>query len=776
VNGVVQGVGFRPFVYTLAIRYALTGWVRNTSAGVDIEVAGDESALNEFTRAITAEAPALSRIESVVSEVVADNGGYARFEIRHSQDVEGAYQPISPDVAICDDCLCEVFDPSDRRYRYAFTNCTNCGPRFTIIQDIPYDRPKTTMAPFEMCPECQAEYDDPLDRRFHAQPNACPVCGPQLELLPSPDQDVPPEWDDLPEDEIDAARDLLRQGRIVAIKGLGGFHLACDATNPAAVRELRRRKGRIAKPFALMVPDLETAMRFCEVSFAVAQALAAGERPVVLLPQRPNDASHADETVTIAGDVAPGLREWGVMLPYTPLHYLLLEPAPDFPPALVMTSGNYSEEPIAIENTDALDHLGPLADAFLLHNRDIHIRCDDSVVRVVGNQVMPLRRSRGYAPYPVPLPFESPPLLAAGAELKNTFCLARDRYAFMSQHVGDLANYDALLSYEHSIEHMVRLFRVEPQIIAHDAHPDYMATRYALDCAQASGLPHIAVQHHHAHLASCLAEHKLPPDAPAIGVIFDGTGLGPDGAIWGGEILIGGYAEYQRFAHLRYLPLPGGDTATLRPYRTALAHLWSAGIAWEHDLPPVQSADNQEQGIIRQQLEKRLNAPLTSSMGRLFDAVAALTGILQVVTYEAQAAIWLEAQSDPGETASYAFEIVRQDGDSAPRLIDPGPALRALVADYRNGVPAPRIAARFHNGVADMIRDICQVARDATGIKSVVLSGGVFQNATLHRLTVPRLEAAGFAVYTHRLVPPNDGGLALGQAAIAAYHIVTRGS
>ncbi len=770
VSGVVQGVGFRPFIYGLAIRYGLAGWVRNTSAGVDIEVTGEPSLLDDFTRAITAEAPPLSRIESVTCEaILVDGSGYTRFEIRHSAAIEGQYQPISPDVATCDDCLAELRDPSDRRYHYAFTNCTNCGPRFTIIQDIPYDRPKTTMAEFEMCPDCLREYDDPLNRRFHAQPNACPVCGPHLELLPSPDQPVPPQWDDLPEDEIAAARELICAGYIVAIKGIGGYHLACDATNPAAVQELRRRKGRAAKPFAVMLPDLETVMKFCEVSFAAAQALAARERPVVLVPLKPG--------VALADDVVPNLRELGVMLPYTPLHHLLLESAPGFPPALVMTSGNYSEEPIATDNADALKRLGPLADAFLVHNRDIYIRCDDSVIRAVNGGIMPLRRSRGYAPYPVPLPFVSPPLLATGAELKNTFCLARDKNAFMSQHIGDLANYDALRSYEHSIDHMIRLFRVEPEAIAHDAHPDYMATRYALEYAESRGLPHIAVQHHHAHLASCLAEHKLPADEPAIGVIFDGTGLGPDGAIWGGEILIGGYADYQRFAHLRYIPLPGGDAATLRPYRTALAYLWAAGIAWEADLPPVAAAGDQERTVIRQQLEKHLNAPDTSSMGRLFDAVAALMGVLQEVTYEAQGAIWLEAQTDPDESGAYPFNITSPVGalraalNGGVRELDPAPMLRALLNDFRSGVPVPRMAARFHNGLADLIRDICLIAHEVTGIKTVVLSGGVFQNSTLHLLTVPRLESSGLTVYTHQLVPPNDGGLALGQAAIAAYKI-----
>jgi hydrogenase maturation protein HypF len=756
ITGVVQGVGFRPFIYGLAQRHNLTGWVRNTSAGVDIEVSGSPKALDAFTHAITAEAPPLSRIASLDVQPVQANGDYDRFEIRHSAAQEGAYQPISPDVATCGDCLNEVFDPDDRRYRYPFTNCTNCGPRFTIIQDIPYDRPKTTMEPFAMCPDCQAEYDDPLDRRFHAQPNACPVCGPHLELIPSPDQPVPAGWDDLPADAIDAVRDLLQAGYIVAIKGLGGFHLACDATNPDAVQTLRTRKGRAHKPFAVMMSDLDTAVKICEVSYAAAQALNGFERPIALLPLKPE--------TPISDKVAPGLKELGVMLPYTPLHHLLLEPGDGFPPALVMTSGNYSEEPIATDNQEAIERLGPLVDALLLHNREIHIRCDDSVVRPVETRILPLRRSRGYAPYPIPLPFEAPPMLATGAELKNTFCLTHDRSAFMSQHIGDLANYDALRSYQHSIEHLERLFRVSPELIAHDMHPDYIATRYA----QGRPEPKVAIQHHHAHLASGMAEHGLPPGEPVIGVIFDGTGLGTDNAIWGGEILLGDYANYTRFAHLRYIPLPGGDAATLRPYRTALAHLWRAGLDWRDDLPPVQAASHEERTIVRQQLEKDLNAPLTSSMGRLFDAVAALVGILQEVTYEAQAAIWLEAQVDPDERELYAFDIQTQT-DTAPLQFDAAPVMQMILDDLAAGVPTPIIAARFHNSVAALIRDLCTIARQAVGTDKVVLSGGVFQNQTLHHKTLPLLQQADFTVYTHELVPPNDGGLALGQAAIAAY-------
>ena len=753
VSGVVQGVGFRPFIYGLARRYALTGWVMNTSSGVEIEVQGGDGALDAFTRAITAEAPPLSRVERVTVRSAQANGA-ATFEIRHSAAQAGAYQPVSPNVATCDDCLAEVFDPSNRRYRYAFTNCTNCGPRFTIIQDIPYDRPATTMAGFEMCPDCRAEYENPLDRRFHAQPIACPVCGPKLAIAPSAAHPLA-EWDDLPADPIEAARALIRRCHIVAVKGLGGYHLACDATHPDAVRLLRQRKGRAAKPFAVMAADLDTARALCELDAAAEQALTVRERPIVLLPWRAGSP--------IAPEVAPGLRELGVMLPYTPLHALLLEPAADFPPALVMTSGNFSEEPIATDDEDALRRLAPLCDAFLLHNRPIHIRCDDSVVQPVSGAIVPLRRSRGYAPYPVPLPFDAPPLLATGAEMKNTFCVARDRSAFMSQHIGELGSYDARRSYERSVEHLSRLYRVEPQIVAHDAHPDYAATRYAMSRPE----PKIAVQHHHAHLASCLAEHGIPPGEPAIGVIFDGTGLGPDGAIWGGEVLVGSYDGYERFAHLRYVPLPGGDAATLRPYRAALAHLWAAGIAWDDDLAPASALTDQERTVLAQQLARRVNAPDTSSMGRLFDAAASLAGVLHEVTYEAQAAIWLESQADQDKRAAYPFDITRRP-HGGPYQIDPAPALRALIADRRAGVSIPAMAARFHNGVAALIRDGCVLAREHTGLNTVALSGGVFQNKRLLAGAVPLLQAAGFTVLTHALVPANDGGLALGQAAIAA--------
>jgi len=752
ITGIVQGVGFRPFVYGLARRYGLTGWVCNTSSGVDIEADGPAGALADFAAALRDELPPLARIDRFDAAPRPANG-YTAFDIRASQAEPGAFQPIPPDVAVCADCLRELFDPADRRYRYPFINCTNCGPRFTIIRDIPYDRPLTTMAGFPLCPDCAAEYADPLDRRFHAQPVACPVCGPRLWL------ERPGEAGELAagDDAIAMTRALLGDGAIVAVKGLGGFHLACDATNAAAVAELRRRKLRVGKPFAVMLPDLAAARRACEMSAAEEALLLSPARPIVVARRRAGSA--------IAAEIAPGQATIGIMLPYTPLHHLLLERAPGFPEALVMTSGNLSEEPIAFTNAAAGERLAGLADAFLLHNRDIYIRCDDSVSRVVpgSGAAVPLRRSRGYTPYPVRLPRPASPLLATGAELKNTFCLTRGDYAFLSHHIGDLENYETLVAFEEGVAHMERLFRVRPEALAYDLHPDYLATRYALERAAREGLPAVGVQHHHAHIAAGMAEHALPPDARVIGVAFDGTGYGDDGAIWGGEFLLAGYGDYERAAHLRYTPLPGGDRAVREPWRVALAWLATAGLPWDDDLPPVAHARAVRPdgpAALAQQIAHGINSPPASSMGRLFDAAAALAGMRQAVTYEAQAAIEFEAACDSDETAAYPF-------DYANGIIDPAPLWAALLADRRAGLPLPRLAARFHNGVAHMTRDVCRRLRAAHGLDQVVLSGGVWQNMTLLRATLALLAAGGFTVYTHRLVPPNDGGLALGQAAVA---------
>jgi len=774
VKGIVQGVGFRPFVYGLAKRYGLAGWVRNTSAGVDIEVDGRPDALAAFVEALKREAPPLAHIDGVeATERPAD--GFTTFEIVKSQPLAGAFQPISPDVAICADCLRELFDPADRRYRYPFINCTNCGPRFTIIEDVPYDRPLTTMSPFPMCEACATEYDDPLDRRFHAQPVACPTCGPHvwLEASPGAKGGTAPRLER--EAAVRDARRLLVDGRIVAIKGLGGFHLACDATNEAAVRELRERKRRVEKPLAMMMADAATVRDHCYVDEAAEQLLASAARPIVILHRR------RESPVSTA--VAPRQDTLGIMLPYTPLHYLLLEPAGEgegaAPTALVMTSGNVSEEPIAYRNEEALERLAPLADAFLLHNRAIHVRCDDSVVRSLPRQEEAadgdpapylLRRSRGYAPNPLPLPWAAPPLLAAGAELKNAFCLTRERYAFLSQHVGDLENYETLHAFEEGVGHFERLFRVRPEALAYDLHPDYLATRYALARAEREGLPAIGVQHHHAHIAACMADNGLSGERPVIGVSFDGTGYGDDGAIWGGEFLVADYGGYERVAHLAYVPLAGGDLAVREPWRMALAWLRQSGRPWDEALPPTRYAAELSRekgqdalGILERQLATGLNAPPTSSMGRLFDAVAALAGVRQAVTYEAQAAIELEALARirEGERGAYPFTI--EIG-----VVDPRPLIAAVAEDVKAGADRGVIAARFHNGVAQMVADVCRHLRNAFGLSEVALSGGVWQNAILLRQTMALLRTHDFTVYVHRQAPANDGGLALGQAAVAA--------
>jgi hydrogenase maturation protein HypF len=777
ITGIVQGVGFRPFVYELAKKLDLKGWVRNTSAGVDIELDGTQDVLDEIVRALNEDAPPLARIDSIEANRCPPNG-FTTFEIVHSEPIPGAFIPISPDVSICEDCLDEMLDPADRRYLYPFINCTNCGPRFTIINDIPYDRPKTTMAPFKMCPACQIEYEDPVNRRFHAQPVACPDCGPQVTLESQNAETLERA------DAICETQNLLAQGKILAIKGLGGFHLACDATNPETVSELRQRKLRVDKPFALMMPDIETVERYCYINETERELLLSRERPIVLLYRKPD--------TNIAPATAPGQKTLGVMLPYTPLHYLLFtngkpltsdqldqSPVPNFPSALIMTSGNLSEEPIAYTNKEARERLSPLADAFLMHNREIRTRCDDSVYRVITEQwtgdsekdyplptaPYPLRRSRGYAPNPIKLPWEAPQILATGPELKNTFCITKDHYAFLSHHIGDMENYETLQSFEDGIEHLERLFRFEPEAIVCDMHPNYLATRYAIERAESTDLPIYQIQHHHAHIAACMADNGLRGDKPLIGISFDGTGYGDDveienqGAIWGGEFLLADYNGYQRYAHLDYCPLPGGDAATRNPARVALAHLWQAGIDWDEDLPAVQFLCGDDMTLLRSMLENNINCPLTSSIGRLFDAVAALTGVRGEVNYEAQAAIEFEALADPHEEGAYPFEI-------SGGTLKTSPMLQAMIKDIRLGESIPTISTRFHNGLAKIILEICIQMRSEYSVTEVALSGGVWQNMFLLKKTIQILEQMSFKVYFHQQVPTNDGGLALGQAAI----------
>ncbi len=747
VRGIVQGVGFRPFIFTLAESLNLTGWVKNTSSGVEMEVNGMDLALEDFIRVIRENPPPLARIDDLRSEPVEPNG-YLSFTILESQTEEGAYLPVSPDTGICCDCQRELFDPANRRFRYPFINCTNCGPRFSIVRDIPYDRKNTTMDGFQMCPECQAEYENPRDRRFHAQPIACPVCGPQIRF------EVNGEIIASCEEALQQAREWLKTGKILAVKGLGGFHLACDAQNAKAVKELRRRKKRSDKPFALMAFDLTTIEKNSTVTPAEAALLNSYQSPVVLLERKPESE--------IAVETAPGQSTLGFMLPYTPLHLLLLEPDNGFPPVLVMTSGNLSEEPIAYRDEESRERLHSLADAFLLHDRPIHMRVDDSVARIVSNQAFFTRRSRGWAPDPLALPVDAPPMLATGPELKNTFCLARDRYAFLSHHIGDMENYETLRSFEEGIAHFERLFRVKPEQIACDMHPNYLATRYAHQRAQAESLPLVEVQHHHAHMAACLADNAWTSGEAVIGLSFDGTGYGTDGAVWGGEALVGGYAGYERRFHLAYVPMPGSDAAIRKPTRMALAHLWSAGIDWEPDLPPVQELCAQDRTILKAQLERQINSPLTSSMGRFFDAASALIGVRQAATYEGQAAIEMEALADPAETGYYSCEII---GD----CIQPDMLWHALISDWRAGVPVSRLAARFHNSVTRMAVEMCRLIREASGIQVAALSGGVWQNRFLLERTTTALKKDGFRVLIHRQLPPNDGCIALGQVLVGIH-------
>jgi hydrogenase maturation protein HypF len=761
VNGVVQGVGFRPFVYGLATRLELAGWVCNTSAGVEILVTGQAARLQEFVTALSAEKPPLARIDGLQVET-AEPAASPGFEIRASESIQGAFQPIPPDIALCADCERELFDPNDRRYLYAFTNCTNCGPRFTIVRDLPYDRPQTTMERFELCPACAAEYGNPLDRRFHAQPVACPRCGPRLWLMRKGRVALT-----LDRAGILEARRLLRMGQIVAVKGLGGFHLACDAANPDAVDELRFRKGRVDKPFAVMAADLRTVESLCELDDAERALLSGREKPIVLVRKR--------KYAPLAASVAPGLDSVGVMLPYTPLHHLLLdqrdpylshEPAPT---VLVMTSGNFSEEPIATQNEDAMTRLAPLADAFLVHERDIHVRCDDSVVRVDDgpsttdhgpSSIVHLRRSRGYAPYPVNLPFDVQPTLAVGGDLKNTFCLTRGRYAFLSHHIGDMENVETERSFEQGLDHLSRLFRVQPELVACDLHPNYFSTQFALNMPQKK----IGVQHHHAHIAACMADNGLE-NRKVIGLAFDGTGYGTDGAIWGGEVLIADYTGFERAAHLEVLPLPGGDAAVRNPWRIAAGYAQALGLDIA-GLPFLAQIDPQAVRVLHAQVEKRLNTVDTSSMGRLFDAVAALAGVRNEVTYEAQAAIELEVLSRPhlARAEPYPFALEESGGRILLGVRD---LLSAVIEARRRGDGTGLIGACFHRSVANMSIDVCRRIRAGTDLNEVALSGGVWQNEILMNLTNAGLQAEGFTVHVHRQTPANDGGLSLGQAVIA---------
>jgi hydrogenase maturation protein HypF len=750
VHGTVQGVGFRPYVYRLAGELGLSGFVFNDARGVLLEVEGRDDAVERFLARLGSHAPPLAVLERVEAEELEPTSA-AGFAILESPRGEVADAPVAPDTATCEECLKELFDPADRRFRYPFTNCTNCGPRFTIVRGVPYDRPLTTMAAFTMCERCQAEYENPGDRRFHAQPNACPDCGPTVALVDAAGEAVSAAG---ALDPVQAAARALREGRILAVKGIGGFHLACRADDEGAVAALRARKHREDKPFALMAASIEAARSLVE--------LGARERELLSGPQRPIVLASRSADAPVADSVAPGSRELGVMLPYSPLHHLLLR---DAGATLVMTSGNVSDEPIAYRDDDALGRLATIAEMFLLHDRPIQTRTDDSVVRVVevaaGARTAFLRRSRGYVPASLALPGGAPaPLLACGAELKNTFCLAKGQRAWVGHHVGDLENYETLRSFVEGIEAFQRLFAVEPQVVAHDLHPEYLSTKFAMEC---EGVELVGVQHHHAHLAACLAEHGELGNA--VGAIFDGTGFGTDGTVWGGEFLYGDIADFQRVGMLMPVRLPGGARAIREPWRMAAAWLATA-LGGEPEIPLglIGRVEESSWRQIQELVRAGINSPVTTSMGRLFDAVAALCGVRATVNYEGQAAIELEAACDPAEAGCYPIDLERS-GEVV--VLDPRETVRTVAAEIRAGTPVGVIASRFHNAIARGTVQACQLLASAAATELVVLSGGVFQNRRLLRTAAAGLDAAGLRVLTPERLPGNDGGIAYGQAAVA---------
>ena len=767
VQGIVQGVGFRPFIFNLAQEFNLTGWVKNNSKGVEIEVHGKLELLNSFVNNISLRAPSLARISDIKVEQIKTNeystNEYSTFEILSSTSSEGDFVPIAPDIAVCQDCLQEFNNPQDRRYHYPFINCTNCGPRFTIIKNTPYDRPYTSMSNFKMCTLCAKEYHDPTNRRFHAQPIACPDCGPTiwLEFGDGMHRDIV----NLGINQVmQVVQHNILRGKIVALKGLGGFHLTCDASNPAAVEALRHGKKRQEKPFALMMVDIETVNKHCYISESEIRLLHSPEKPIVILKKRPNSP--------IAGEVAPGQNTIGVMLPYTPLHYLLFTNLNDrkgiMPTeVLVMTSGNSSDEPISYTNEEAVAALKNIPDLYLMHNRPIHIRCDDSLVRTVLKEkeycLYTIRRARGYAPLPLKLPWKSISVLGVGAELKNSICLTRNEFAVTSQYIGDLQNYQTYVAFEKTITHYERLLKITPDLVACDQHPDYLSTRYAHERTQRTGMPILHIQHHHAHIASVMAENSFPDNEPVIGLAFDGTGYGEDGNIWGGEAFIATYKSYERLFNLNYFPLPGGDLAIHYPSRTALGLLWQEKIEWLPELPCSQYYCAEDLVKIKSQLNNQINSPLTSSIGRLFDAVASLINIKQRVNYEAQAAIELETICQPDITSSYEINL-------SENKILIRPMLLSMIEDILTGVKPSIISAKFHNSLIQMSSNLVKKIYNDTGIRTVALSGGVWQNIILLEGVINRLQSQNYNVLVHRNFPSNDGGIALGQVSIAHHN------
>ncbi|MBN2089272.1 carbamoyltransferase HypF [candidate division KSB1 bacterium] len=746
IHGIVQGIGFRPFVYQLAQKHHLKGYILNNSQGVELEIEGCSSIIDLFFKEIEDNHPPLARIVSIQKKILPISG-YQDFSIRKSIAQSEKAALIAPDVCVCEACLSEMYDPENRRYRYPFINCTNCGPRYTIIQDVPYDRPNTTMSNFQMCPDCEREYHDPANRRFHAQPNACAVCGPQVQLYDQQQNLVQCA------DPILKAIEFLKNGSIVAIKGLGGFHLAVDASNSQAVQILRLRKQREEKPLALMSLNLELIKQFTLLSENEISLLTSPQRPIVLLKKKSPNA--------IAMEVAPQNHYFGVMLPYTPLHFLLLQG--DFL-ALVMTSGNLSDEPIVIDNVNAFNMLGKIADYFLVHNRDIYLRSDDSILRQINQSPLFIRRSRGYVPQPILLNRNFPSILAVGAELKNTICLTRKNQSFLSQHIGDLKNFESYQCLHLTVSHLKRILDIQPEIIAYDFHPDYLSTHYAQEQNSAQK---IRIQHHHAHIASCVLEHGL--EGPVIGLAFDGTGLGTDGKIWGGEILLVEQAACNRLAHLRYFPLPGGDAAIQEPWRMAVSYLYQAfgDDFFNFNFPFFKEIGEEKIQFIIKMIKQDFNCPRTSSLGRLFEGVAALLGLCNRNTYEGQAAISLEMaieKSNLNQLYPYDWE---QEDEGYIILISP--IIWGIVSDLMKKESIGTISFKFHLTLIQLFSDLCQRLKRETKLKRVVLSGGVFQNFTLLTGLQKSLQAGGFEVYSHSKVPPNDGGIALGQAGIAGW-------
>jgi len=772
ITGIVQGVGFRPFIFNLANKLDIAGWVKNTSAGVEIIAEAPLEKITKFTENIISDLPPLARIDHMevkYQSIV----GFQDFKILDSEAIPGSFQPLSPDVSVCQDCLNELDDSLDRRYRYPFINCTNCGPRFTIIKDLPYDRQYTTMASYPMCHQCLQEYSDPTNRRFHAQPIACPTCGPKVWL-----EDYDGNKVFFEDSAILETQKLLLSGKILAVKGLGGFHLACNAFDEQAVKKLRDRKLRIDKPFAVMMTDIFEVRRHCKVNKHEEEILASREKPIVILERK--------KSSELGSSISPGQNSIGVMLPYTPLHHLLFtnkirnESSKRIITALIMTSGNISEEPIAYTNLNARQQLQKLADYYLMHDRPIHIRTDDSVLRIVNlpddnhylqkeKQIYPIRRSRGYSPFPVRLPWETQPLLACGAELKNTFCVGRGNYAFLSHHIGDLQNYETYSSFESGISHFEKIFKIAPSLIIHDLHPDYLSTRYALERATSENIQSLGVQHHHAHIASCMVENNLPLDETVIGLAFDGTGFGGDGKIWGGEILLCSYNRYHRFSHLKYIPLLGGNRAIQEPWRIAFSWLKESGIDPFILFNNLSQKDKypETQIAIEHQYKSLINSPLTSSMGRLFDAVAALLNIRSEVNYEGQAAIELEAIMDRYEKSEYPF-FIHENISNEALIIDPTPMFQTILNDINLGICKEIMASRFQNTISRICIDICRRIYEEYGYKKVILSGGVWQNMKLLYKTIDLLEEEKFQVFYHHQVPTNDGGIALGQVAVAS--------